>query len=213
LTDSSDTMGDSPQQLVADGYDAISEAYLSRFGASQVRAHWLRRLVDLTQPGDRILDLGCGPGVPVASTLVDHGRQVVGVDGSRRQIELARSHVTSAQFIEADMCRLQMNPASFDGVCAFYSITHLPREFHRPLFEHILKWLRPGGVFLASLGVVETEAWTGEWMGAQMFFSHFDAQWYVECLQQVAFQIEVAEIVAQDDEDGEFLWIVARRPA
>jgi SAM-dependent methyltransferase len=197
---------------VAQGYDTISEAYLSRFGASRVRAHWLRRLIDLTQAGERILDLGCGPGVPVVSTLVDHGRQVVGVDGSRRQIELARSHVDGAEFIVADMSQLQLNPAAFDGVCAFYSITHLPREFHRPLFENILGWLRPGGVFLASLGVKETVAWTGEWMGAEMFFSHFDAQWYVQCLEQLTFQIEAAEIVAQDDEDGEFLWVVARRP-
>ena len=199
LSNSSDTTGSSPQRLVADGYDAISEAYLSRFGASQVRAHWLRQLIDLTYADDRILDLGCGPGVPVASTLVDHGRHVVGVDGSRRQVELARSRVAGAEFIEADMCRLQMDPGSFDAVCAFYSITHLPREFHRPLFENILGWLRPGGVFLASLGVTETEAWTGEWMGAPMFFSHFGAQWYVECLEQLAFRIEAAEIVPQDD--------------
>ena len=84
VTGSSDSRGDSPQRLVAQGYDAISEGYLSRFGASLVRAHWLRRLVDLTRADDRILDLGCGPGVPVFSTLLDHGRQVVGVDGSRR---------------------------------------------------------------------------------------------------------------------------------
>ena len=212
MTGSSDSRGHSPQRLVAQGYDAISEGYLSRFGASLVRAHWLRRLVDLTRADDRILDLGCGPGVPVFSTLLDHGRQVVGVDGSRRQIELARSHVAGAEFIEADMCRLQLDPGSFDAVCAFYSITHLPREFHRPLFANILGWLRPGGVFLGSLGVTETEAWTGEWMGGPMFFSHFDAQWYVQCLEQLAFQIEAAEVVAQDDEDGEFLWVVARRP-
>ena len=213
MSDSSDTTEDSPQRLVAKGYDAISEAYLSRFGASAVRAHWLRRLIDLTQAGDRILDLGCGPGVPVASTLVDEGRQVVGVDGSHGQIELARSYVAGAEFLQADMCGLQMKASSFDGVCAFYSITHLPRELHRPLFENILGWLRPGGVFLASLGVKETVAWTGEWMGAQMFFSHFDARWYVQCLKQLTFHIEAAEIVAQDDEDGEFLWVVARRPA
>jgi len=213
MADTGDRTGNSPQRLVAQGYDAISNDYLDRFGASRVRAHWLQRLLDLTQAGDRILDLGCGPGIPVAATLVDHGRQVVGVDSSRGQIQLARSRVPGAEFMEADMCRLQLDQGSFDGVCAFYSITHLPREFHRPLFENILGWLRPGGIFLASLGVTETEAWTGEWMGAEMFFSHFDAQWYVECLRKLTFQIEAAEVVAQDDEDGEFLWVVARRPA
>jgi SAM-dependent methyltransferase len=202
-----------PRRIVADGYDQISHSYLSRFGDSGVRAAWLRRLIDLTSQGDRILDLGCGPGIPVASALTASGRRVVGVDGSARQVELARTNVPDAEFIASDMSELKMAPASCDAVCAFYSITHLPRDLHHSLFRDIFEWLRPGGVFLASLGATDTDNWTGEWMGSPMFFSHFDAEWYVDCLANLGFRLEAAQVVQQDDEAGSFLWVVAHRPA
>jgi SAM-dependent methyltransferase len=36
-------------------------------------------------------------------------------------------------------------------------------------------WLRPGGVFLASLGSGDLAAWTGDWLGVPMFFSSHPA--------------------------------------
>ena len=33
----------------------------------------------------------------------------------------------------------------FDAICAFYSITHVPREQHALLLRRIASWLRPGG--------------------------------------------------------------------
>src|SRR2546430_1639068 len=60
-------------------------------------------VVDLLapQPGERILDVGCGDGA-LTVKLVERGCQVVGVDGSARQVEAARAlgidaHVMDAQ--------------------------------------------------------------------------------------------------------------------
>ena len=202
----------SPQRTVADGYDQISRSYLDRFGASNVRRQWLLKLLDLTSPGDKILDLGCGPGIPVASKLVESGRRVLGVDGSPRQVDLARSNVPGAEFVLSDMLELKIERGSCDAVCAFYSVTHIPRGQHHSLFQKIFGWLKPGGFFLASLGATDTPSWTGEWMGATMFFSHFNAEWNVDCLKKLGFELEAAQVMPQEDEDGEFLWVVARRP-
>ena len=115
-------MDTNPRNLVAAGYDDIADAYLDRFGVSVVRRKWLGRLIEsLHSEGSRVLDLGCGAGIPVARELAALGHSVVGVDGSGQQIVRARRNVPTAIFIEADMCEVEFETASFDAVGAFYS--------------------------------------------------------------------------------------------
>ena len=52
----------------------------------------------------------------------------------------------------ADMVSVSFPIASFAAVTAFYSITHVRRAEHAAMFKRIAKWLKPGGIFLASLG-------------------------------------------------------------
>jgi len=203
-------MIDDPKSLVARGYDLIAEAYLQRYARSAVRDHWLGELITLLPKGARVLDLGCGAGIPVAREIAARGFHVLGVDGSARQIELARSNVPAAQFLHADMTRMQFAPASFDAISAFYSITHVPRDEHAALFRRIATWLKPGGAFVASLGAGQLCDWRGNWLGVQMFFSHFDAATNERLVRDAGFAIEQSKLIEQDDEDGRFLWIVAR---
>src|SRR6185295_3397249 len=99
---------------------------LERYGRSAVRDRWLGVLASLLPKGARVLDLGCGAGVPVARELVARDCHVVGVDVSARQVQLARNNVPEAVFLQADMTSVQFAPASFDAVAALYSITHVP---------------------------------------------------------------------------------------
>lgn len=199
------------KSLVANGYDVIAETYLERPGRSAVRDRWLRELVARLPSGARVLDLGCGPGVPVARELAARGFRVVGVDGSARQIQLARSNVPTAEFVHGDVTAIELAPASFDAVAAFYSITHVPRTEHVALLQQIAVWLRPGGVFVASLGAFQTHGTEENWLGVKMFFSHYDAKVNEQLVRDAGFVIEKAEVVEQDNEDCRFLWIVARR--
>jgi SAM-dependent methyltransferase len=156
-------MIDSPKSLVANGYDRIADAYLERYARSAVRDHWLGELIMLLPKAARVLDLGCGAGIPVARELAAGGFSVVGVDGSTRQIELARINVPAAKFLLADMTNVQFPPASFDAICAFYSITHVPRNEHAALLQKIGTWLKPRGVLVASFGAGQLCDWRGEW--------------------------------------------------
>jgi SAM-dependent methyltransferase len=136
---------------------------------------------------------------------------VVGVDGSARQIELARQNAASAQFIQAEITTIEFSPAAFDAVAAFYSITHVPREEHPALLRRICTWLKPEGLFLASMGAERLRDHREEWLGVPMFFSHYDAAENVVLVRAAGFTIERTEVVAQDNEDASFLWIIARR--
>ena len=202
-----------PKIVVAQAYDRIADAYLRRFGISAVRQFWLDELIARLPAGAHVLDLGCGAGLPVARQLQDRGFVVIGIDGSRRQIELAREHVPGATFIQADMTSAEFPAVSFGAVAAFYSITHVPRNLHSELFVSIADWLQPGGMLLASLGVEAVADWTGEWLGSEMFFSQHDAATNLRMIQDAGIVVERAEIVAQDDEDAKFLWVIARKPA
>jgi cyclopropane fatty-acyl-phospholipid synthase-like methyltransferase len=204
-----------PKCLVADAYDEITGKYLARFGASTVRDHWLSELLVRlpAQGGGRVLDLGCGAGIPVARALAAAGHAVVGVDGSARQLALARGNVRAAEFIHAEMTTIDLPARSFDAAVAFYSITHVPRSEHDHLLRRIAEWLKPGGLLVASLGADALPDWSGEWLGTQMFFSHYDAETNLKLLRDADFKIERAQVMDQDHDDARFLWVVARTPA
>jgi SAM-dependent methyltransferase len=119
-------------------------------------------------------------------------------------------NVSNAHFIHADMTGVEIAPSSFDAVAAFYSITHVPRDEHAHLSRRIASWLKPGGVFLASLGADQSADWRGSWSGVEMFFSHYGAEVNEQLVRQAGFDIEDAAVVNQDNEDGRFLWVAAR---
>ena len=117
-----------------------------------------------------MLELGCGAGVPDTQRLAARF-QVTGVDISVEQLRRARAAVPTAEFIEADFTALELAPESFDAVVSFYAFNHVPRELLAPTCARIRHWLVPAGLFMTALGVSDTEAWTGDWLGAPMFFS------------------------------------------
>lgn len=205
-----------PRDIVARGYDTVAERYLewSPLRPSGPRLAYLDRACELIPAGSRVLELGCGAGLPMTRVLAD-GRDVTGVDISATQIELARRNVPAATFRHADMTAIAFDPASFDAVVAFYSLTHVPRDEIPPLLARIRDWLRPGGTFLASIGV-EDDPGTVEqgWLGVDMYFSHFSAPKNRRLVEETGLVIDSAEVLAEPEDRcaARFLWVVARRP-
>jgi hypothetical protein len=80
---------DDPKRIVADAYDQIAERYLE-WRARQPRQEELTRWLDLlrsyVRPCARVLDIGCGAGIPLTRALSEDF-DVTGLDISARQIE------------------------------------------------------------------------------------------------------------------------------
>jgi SAM-dependent methyltransferase len=206
-----------PKRIVADGYDRMAERYLawSDLRPSPTRLHYLALALSLIPPGSDVLELGCGAGIPMTAALAD-GRAITGVDISATQLALARRNVPGAAFIQADMTALAFEPASFDAVVAFYSLTHVPRDEGADLIARIRRWLRPGGMFIASLGADDEPGDVErDWLGVDMYFSHFGAKANRRLVERSGFVIERAEVAVEpeDRHDARFLWIVARAPS
>jgi SAM-dependent methyltransferase len=212
-------LSEAHRHTVEAGYDLMAEQYLATKNREDPLA--LTALGDLASllPRDAaVLDLGCGAGVPVTRWLSDKGFAVTGVDVSARQLKLARTYVPEATFIKADMTEVTFPPGSLDAVVAFYSIIHLPRTEHPALLGRIHRWLRPEGIFLATMTLTDYEGRDDDWegWGAPMVWSHYDGDTNVAMLREAGFGIRYAEPRTgggTGDESETWLWVLARKGA
>jgi ubiquinone/menaquinone biosynthesis C-methylase UbiE len=104
------------------------------------------------EPGQRVLDVGCGRG-EIVFQAADRGADAVGIDFSRAALTMAeatrREHDEElrarTRFLEGDATRLPFEPAEFDRVFLLDVVEHLaPAELDATLRE-IRRVLRPSG--------------------------------------------------------------------
>jgi len=181
----------SQRDLVRRGYDAISRAYRDDDGGANPATgegterytRWVDDLAQLLGSRARVLDLGCGAGVPATRLLTEKNFDVLGVDISAVQIKRARQLVPRASFEQADMATWEHDTGTFDAVVSFYSLIHVPIQDQRNLLPKIRRWLRPGGYLLASVGF---RRWMGieDYLGAPMFWDHADRETYLAWLTE-----------------------------
>jgi cyclopropane fatty-acyl-phospholipid synthase-like methyltransferase len=212
-------VNDEHKQLVARGYDRIAQRYLEAAQRglaeeqSTARMEYLQKLLERLPDQARVLELGCGAGVPCTQFLAKRAH-VTGVDISAAQIVLAQQHVPDATLLQADMMTLTFPPASFEAIVAFYSIIHLPRTEQATLIARLATWLRPSGWFLGNLGTTNDPGTIDpDWLGTPMYWSSHDAQTNRGLISHAGLTLVETEILI-DDEDGEavpFLWILAQK--
>lgn len=99
------------------------------------------------QPGERILDLGCGDGV-LTKKIADAGAQVVGVDGSEDMVSAAVKNGIDARV--ADAYRLDFN-REFDAVFSNAALHWMKRDPDL-VIAGVYRALKPGGLFVAEMG-------------------------------------------------------------
>jgi len=102
-----------------------------------------------------VLDLGCGNGIPAAKWLSDNGFRVTGVDLSDTMVERARQLVPGATFLRGDATLVEevdFEVSTFDAVVSFYALIHVPITDQPGIIASAARWLRPGGLFVATVG-------------------------------------------------------------
>jgi SAM-dependent methyltransferase len=205
-----------PKRIVRQGYDAIVREHAK--WTQQVRREERERYTGLLRQrvpeGARVLELGCGTGLPTTRALAEH-YAVTAVDLSAGQLDLARQNVPRASFVQADMARLGLAPARFDAVVAFYSLIHVPRGEQPALLRQITAWLRAGGWFVASVGVHDDEVgYEEDWLGVPMYWSSYDAATNRRLVAEAGLHLVQAseETAAEFGQPVTFLWLVAQKP-
>lgn len=123
---------------------AISHLNFRRIEECATLIRWLD-----SQPGERILDIGCGDGY-YDMLIAQPGAGVVGIDINEKPLAKAQRHYTGQQFEFLYMNAEEMNfsDASFDKVVSFCVIEHFNND--ERAMRHIARVLKPGGSFVFS---------------------------------------------------------------
>ena len=106
------------------------------------------------EPGDRILDMGCGPG-----RLVPHvaAARYCGIDKNGRSIARARLRFPAVRFLHMDVCaeHPEFEDYDFDVAVACGVLHHLPDSQASRMFEFCHERLRSAGRLITLDCVLE----------------------------------------------------------
>ncbi len=168
---------------------------------------WLDRFAALAPPGGTILDLGCGPGKPIAAYLLAQGLDVCGVDSSPTMISLCRKNFPERQWIVADMRSLDLQ-RRFDGVMAWDSFFHLSHDEQRRMFPVFRAHAKPGAPLLFTSGPRHGEA-IGSFRGEPLYHASLSPNEYRALLAANGFTV-AAERMEDPDCGGHSVWLARR---
>jgi len=100
--------------------------------------------------GKRVLDVACGVGYG-SRYLAEVATSITGVDIDRWSVAYAKKRYTdlpNVSFIEGDALRLPFEGHTFDVICSFETIEHVPNA---DLFlKEVKRLLTPTGIFIVS---------------------------------------------------------------
>lgn len=184
---------------IAASYDAVAERYAEEIGDElshkPVDRAWLNLLVELAE-GGTIADVGCGPG-HVSAYLAELGARVVGIDISRKMIEVALSAYQGIDFEVGSLLALPAGDAKWSGAVCAYSIIHLEPGQRPAAFAELARVIVPGGWLLLSfhidddahaMGEVER---LGQWWGeeVELEFRYLDPDVISDELERQGFTV------------------------
>jgi SAM-dependent methyltransferase len=133
-----------------DFYDEFFEYLLNDRFRANPRHSAVSRLIKQHVPrGGSVLDLGCGIGI-TSEIAARRAATVVGVDLSPRLIEFARTSVPNASFQVGDIVSIDIG-RTFDVVCLFDVVEHLPSRRWPELWGAVGRHLAPTGRVLVTV--------------------------------------------------------------
>ena len=190
------------KKTVKEGYNAIADRYLAERTRDSEDVRLVDDFIERLPAKAKVLDAGCGAGIPISQMLSEHF-DVTGVDFSEAQIELAKKHIPNANFICQDMTTLDFPADTFDGICSYYAIIHIPRQKHQPLLTNFYRMLKPGGFALLCLGAEHLIDDIDEnYLGTRMYWSHYDIETYLKMLNDCGFSIIWSKRVVDETCEG-----------
>jgi trans-aconitate methyltransferase len=193
-------------------YDRLADRFDAARDRTLFERPWLDRFLAFVPPPRRVLDLGCGTGLPIARYLVERRAELTGVDGAARMVALFEQNLPAVPVLQARMQDLDLSQR-FEGVLAWDSFFHLSLDDQRAMFRIFAAHVAPGGALMFNTGPKAGEAWGtigSQAEGAEVYHASFDPETYRAFLEAAGF--DVLRYAPEDAQArGRTLWLARRR--
>jgi SAM-dependent methyltransferase len=182
-------------------FDLIGEAYDESFTdrtAQLAAGEWI---IERLSPGARVLDLGCGSGLPTASQLDEAGLQVVGTDESEVMLRLARRRAPHGTFLRRDMRDLS-DLGEFDAAVSFFSLLMLPKADIATLLRDLRDLLRGPRLLAISMVYGAFDDFPIMFLGVPARVTAYPTDDLVRVVGEAGYEVLQADEVDAEAEPG-----------
>ena len=189
-------------EIVSQGYDAAAEQFLKQCNETRLSLpiyhqfkEIIKQLAKIYKGRDaKILDIGCGNGVPVAQDLLQENFPYLGIDSSKEQIKYAKdlNPNDKQKFILAEMSSFLANDdrPSLLAALVLFADFHICEHMQISLYKSLYDALVPGGVILCTAMECEWEGYEDQWLGSSgtIFYCAHGQDWYKRELKSIGFE-------------------------
>ncbi|KQX66978.1 MULTISPECIES: class I SAM-dependent methyltransferase [unclassified Paenibacillus] len=159
--------------------------------------------------GQRILDLGSGPGHQ-AIYLKNHGCHVSCVDLSDEMVNICLQKGLEAFVM--DFYTLELEPESFDAIWTMNALLHVPKDSLLQVLANIERVLKPDGfLYIGLYGGYESEGiWENDSYRPQRFFAFYEDE-HIQRIVSEVFYIEHLSVLPMEGMQADYQSIFARK--
>ncbi len=157
------------------------------------------------QPGERLLDVGCGWGALVCWAAQHHGVRAHGITLSQRQLDYARERVARAGLqdrvtVELRDYRDLAGDAVYDKVSSVGMFEHVGLDNLPTYLATVHRVLRPGGLFLNHGITHDEEGWDADAVATEFINRYVFPDGELDCISNIQLGMERAGFEIQDVE-------------
>lgn len=144
-------------------YDKIAEDYALEFGRKYEDFEVIEEFMSYLKSGAKILDLGGGTG-KYTDLFLQKGYDAVCYDFSKEMMKKAKELYPNVPYLLDDIVHVKkhFSNETFDGILAFYSLFHIPKEEINQVFSNIYDLLKENGIFCFVVQLGEGEDFIDE---------------------------------------------------
>lgn len=208
---------------VRNDYDTIADKYALEFGQLYEDPEVVEEFLNKLKPNSKILDLGGGTG-KLTDLFIQKGHQAICYDFSKEMMRKAKEYYPNIPYILDDMLNMEIHfeKNTFDGIIAFYSLFHIPKEDLNNIFISINNLLKEDGVFcfVVQLGDGEQfidEPYLKEEGKGILYFNFFTKNLIDQILInnnfEKLYELEKSEVGENElgDENNSKVFVIAKR--
>lgn len=177
------------EKINASSYNKAALEYAKIFSKNPNYLIVLNKIINKLPKNSKVLDAGCGAGIPV-SKFLSKKFKVIGIDISSRMLKLAKKNVPNAKFKKISLTKIKFRPQTFDLICSFFSLFHVKKEKIPTVLKNFYKSLRNNGYLIVALGESKKEKEEFlNFLGEKIYYASTPKEKLEKILKKLGFKL------------------------